>query len=154
MIRHALTLSAVLLLVSCARSEETPQPCSFDENGSIIAEAGNAIAGCAEPAALPRGATREKTGRLTILKAPLPPPFSDLASEGLQGAPKKEPKLVRRAVPPELAYYIRAFPQADRPSGDVLDLASYQPSCCGTVASFSTATAMTTRWSSFHTRLP
>ena len=124
MIRFALLLPLAALTAACSRTDHAALLCTFDENGKIITESGRYTAACVEPTALPRGATQEPTGRLTILEAPLPPPFSDLDVKWPPDPVNDKPVLTRPAVPPELSYYIRAFPQATEPAGDVLDLGS------------------------------
>ena len=54
----------------------------------------------------------------------MPPPFSDLDGKWPSDPVNSKPLLSRPAIPPELFYYIRAFPQAAEPAGDVLDLGS------------------------------
>ncbi len=122
--RICTALTAAVFLAACTQFEDEAALCTFDENGRLILEAGNAIAACVEPASIPVGATQERSGRLTILEAPLPPPFSELDKEWTPGPVTDEPKLARPPVPPVLSYYIRAFPQAKEPAGDVLDLGS------------------------------
>ena len=124
MMRFCLLLPLVALTAACSRTDDAALLCTFDENGKLIMEAGRYTAACAEPSAIPRGATQETTGRLTILEAPLPPPFSDLDGKWPPDPVNDKPVLTRPAVPPELSYYIRAFPQAAEPVGDVLDLGS------------------------------
>lgn len=85
-------------------------------------ESGRYTATCVEPAPIPQGAKQESTGRLTILEAPLPAPFTDLDKKWPPDPINDKPVLARPAVPPELSYHIRAFPQAAEPAGDVLDL--------------------------------
>jgi hypothetical protein len=111
-------------LAACSQVDDSAALCTFDENGRMIMEADNATAACEEPAAVPIGATQERSGRLTIQEAPLPPPFHDLDKERPPQPVTDKPKLVRPSVPPKLSYYIRAFPQAEEPAGDVLDLGS------------------------------
>ena len=111
-------------LAACSQVDDTATLCTFDENGRMIMEAGNLTAACEEPAAIPIGATQERSGRLTIQEAHLPPPFSDLDKEWPPQPVTDKPKLVRPSVPPDLSYYIRACPQAEEPAGDVLDLGS------------------------------
>ena len=124
MTRPAIAALLLTAFSACAEREEAPQLCAFDENGRIVMEAGNATAACVEPAPIPSGASQEPSGRLTIQEAPLSPPFSDLDKEWPPQPVTDEPKLSKSAVPPELAYYIRAFPQAEKPAGDVLHLGS------------------------------
>ncbi|MXP15703.1 hypothetical protein GRI44_13185 [Altererythrobacter confluentis] len=109
---------------ACSQTMPEQPLCAFDENGTIITEVGNDTAACVEPAPIPNGASQESTGRLTILEAPLSAPFFDLDKQWPPDPANVEPELVRPAVPPELSYYIRAFPQDDEPAGDVLSLGS------------------------------
>lgn len=124
MIRICLFLPLVALAAACSKSEPEQPLCAFDENGRIVMQSGNAEAPCVEPAPIPTGAKQDQSGRLTILEAPLPPPFSGLDGEWPPVPVIDKPVLARLAVPPELSYYIRAFPQAVEPAGQVLDLAS------------------------------
>lgn len=124
MMRIFALLAMAGCLAACSQVDDTAALCTFDEHGHLIMEAGNVSAACEEPAAIPIGAAQERSGRLTILEAPLPPPFYDLGKEWPPQPVTDKPKLVRPSVPPELAYYIRAFPQAERPAGDTLDLGS------------------------------
>ena len=124
MIRISLLLPLVALATACSRTDDAALLCTLDENGRIITESGRYTAACVEPTAIPRGATQEPSGRLTILEASLPPPFSDLTGQWPPDPVIDKPVLARPAVPPELSYYIRAFPQAAEPAGDVLDLGS------------------------------
>lgn len=124
MMRFCLLLPLVSLTAACSKSEPEQPLCAFDENGRIGMQSGNAEAACVEPAPVPTGAKQEKSGRLTILEAPLPPPFSDLDGKWPPDPVNDKPVLARPAVPPELSYFIRAFPQAAEPAGDVLDLGS------------------------------
>lgn len=122
--RIFLLLTLVALATGCSRTDDAALLCTLDENGRIIMESGRYTAACVEPTAIPRGATMEPTGRLTILEAPLPAPFTDLNKKWPQDPVKAEPQIARPAMPTELSYYIRAFPQEERPAGDVLDLSS------------------------------
>lgn len=122
--RVYLLLPLLVLAVACSKSEPEQPLCAFDENGRIVMQSGNAEAACVAPAPVPTGAKQEKSGRLTILEAPLPPPFSDLDGKWPPDPVNDKAVLARPAVPPELSYYIRAFPQAAEPAGDVLDLGS------------------------------
>ena len=124
MIRFALLLPLVALAVACSRTDDAALLCTYDENGKIIMESGKYTAACAEPTAIPRGATQEPTGRLTVLEAPLAPPFSGLDGKWPPDPVNDKTVLARPAVPPLLSHYIRAFPQAAEPAGEVLDLAS------------------------------
>lgn len=124
MMRCCLLLSLVALAAACSQSGPEQPLCTFDDQGRIVMQSGDAEAACVEPAPVPTGAKQEKSGRLTILEAPLPPPFSDLDGKWPPDPVNDEPQLTRPAVPPELSYYIRAFPQAAEPAGDVLDLGS------------------------------
>ena len=124
MIRFALLLPLAALTAACSRTDDAALLCSFDENGKIITESGRNTEACVEPMAIPRGATQEPTGRLTILEAPLPRPFSDLDGKWPPDPVNDEPVLARPAVPPALSYYIRAFPQPAEPAGDVLSMGS------------------------------
>ena len=124
MIRLALLLPLAALTAACSRTDDAALLCTFDENGKIITESGRYTAACVEPTALPRGAMQEPTGRLTILEAPLPPPFFDFDGKWPPDPVNDKPVLTRPAVPPELSYYIRAFPQAAEPAGDVLSMGS------------------------------
>lgn len=124
MMRFCLLLPLVSLTAACSKSEPEQPLCAFDENGRIVMQSGNAEAACVEPAPVPTGAKQEKSGRLTIVEAPLPPPFSDLDGKWPPDPVNDKAVLARPAVPPELSYYIRAFPQAAEPAGDVLDLGS------------------------------
>ncbi|AKQ40824.1 hypothetical protein CP97_00310 [Aurantiacibacter atlanticus] len=124
MIRPALISLAVMLLAACTQQAEQQPLWTFDENGRIVTAAGNAPSACVEPAAIPAGATQETSGRLTILEAPLPAPFISLQEDWPPEPENYEPKLARPAVPAELAYYVRAFPQEEQPAGDVLSIAS------------------------------
>ena len=124
MIRISLLLPLVAPATACSRTDDAVLLCTLDENGRIITESGRYTAACVEPTAIPRGATQEPSGRLTILEASLPPPFSDLTGQWPPDPVIDKPVLARPAVPPELSHYIRAFPQAAEPAGDVLDLGS------------------------------
>jgi len=124
MIRICFLLPLVALAAACSRTDDESLLCTFDENGRIITESGRYTAACVEPTAIPRGATQEPTGRLTLLEAPLPPPFSDLDGKWPPDPVNDKPVLTRPAVPPELFYYIRAFPQPAEPAGDVLSMGS------------------------------
>ena len=124
MMRICLLLPLAALIAACSPSKPEQPLCTFDDNGRIVMQSGNAESACVDPAPIPAGATQEQSGRLTILKAPLPPPFSDLDGKWPPDPVNHESVLTRPAVPPELSYYIRAFPQATEPAGDVLDLGS------------------------------
>lgn len=124
MIRVALFLPLIALAAACSPSEPEQPLCTFDDQGRIVMQSGNAEAACVEPAPIPTGATQEPTGRLTILEAPLPPPFSDLDGKWPPDPVNHKPVLTRPAVPPDLSYYIRAFPQPAEPAGDVLSMGS------------------------------
>ena len=124
MIRICFLLPLVALAAACSRTDDESLLCTFDENGRIITESGRYTAACVEPTAIPRGTTQEPTGRLTLLEAPLPPPFSDLDGKWPPDPVTDKPVLTRPAVPPELSYYIRAFPQPAEPAGDVLSMGS------------------------------
>ncbi|MCV0383760.1 hypothetical protein F7D01_12890 [Erythrobacter sp. 3-20A1M] len=124
MIRVVLLLPVAALIAACSPSGPEQLLCTFDDKGRIVTQSGNAEAACVEPAPIPTGATQEQSGRLTILEAPLPPPFSDLGEKLPPDPVNSKPVLERFAVPPELSYYIRAFPQAAEPRGAVLDLGS------------------------------
>lgn len=124
MMRVALSLPISALIAACSPSEPEQPLCTFDDQGRIVTQSGNAEAACVEPAPIPTGATQEQSGRLTILEAPMPPPFSDLDGKWPSDPVNSKPLLSRPAIPPELFYYIRAFPQAAEPAGDVLDLGS------------------------------
>lgn len=124
MIRISLLLPLVALATACSRTDDAALLCTLDENGRIITESGRYTAACVDPTAIPRGATQEQSGHLTILDAPLPAPFTDLDKNWPPDPVNDKPVLARPAVPPELSHYIRAFPQAAEPAGDVLDLGS------------------------------
>ena len=124
MIRVALFLPLIALAAACSPSEPEQPLCTFDDQGRIVMQSGDAEAACVKPAPIPTGAKQEKSGRLTILEAPLPPPFSDLDGKWPPDPVNDKPVLTRPAVPPELSYYIRAFPQATEPAGDVLSMGS------------------------------
>ena len=112
------------ILAACAAQDEASQLCSFDERGRIVTEAGDVNAACVEPAPVPKGATQEKSGRLTVLEAPLPPPFHDLELSWPPEPVTSDPKLARPPVPAELSYFIRAFPLEDGPAGEVLSIST------------------------------
>ena len=78
MIRVVLLLPIAALIAACSPSGPEQPLCTFDDQGRIVMQSGNAEVACVEPAPIPTGAKQEKSGRLTILEAPLPPPFSDL----------------------------------------------------------------------------
>ena len=124
MMRVSLLLLLVALGTACSRTDDEALLCTLDENGRIIMESGRYTAACVEPTEIPHGATKEPTGRLTILEAPLPAPFTDLDEKWPPDPVEAEPQLVRPAMQAELSYYVRAFPQDRQPAGDVLDLAS------------------------------
>jgi len=124
MIRPALLSLAVMLLTACTQQAEQQPLCTFDENGEIVLRSSNAEAACVEPAPIPTGATQEPSGRITILEAPLPKPFSTLAGDSSNSVAVEEGGPVAEAMPAELSYYIRAYPRATEPAGDVLDLGS------------------------------
>ena len=124
MIRICFLLPLVALAAACSRTDDESLLCTFDENGRIITESGRYTAACVEPTAIPRGTTQEPIGRLTLLEAPLPPPFSDFDGKWPPDPVNDKPVLTRPAVPPELSYYIRAFPQPAEPAGDVLSMGS------------------------------
>ena len=113
-----------LLLAACAAQEEEPPLCSFDESGRIMMEAGDTEAACVEPAPVPKDAKQEKSGRLTVLEASLPPPFRDLDKSWPPAPATGRPELARASVPAELSYYIRAFPQEERPAGESLSISN------------------------------
>lgn len=108
--RHALAL--VLLAASCSGDEQS-------RGGANAAEA-------TTPAPVPKGAAVSPGGYLTIVEAPLPAPFATLDDEQPSPAQPSDqtPELVHPSVPPALRRFIRAFPQAEKPNGDVLDLGS------------------------------
>lgn len=108
--RRALALA--LLTASCSGGEQSRE-------GANAAEA-------TAPAGIPRDAAVTPSGHLTILEAPLPAPFATLNDENPSRArlADRTPELVHPAVPPTLRRFIRAFPQAKKPNGDVLDLGS------------------------------
>ena len=122
--RVYLLLPLLVLAVACSKSEPEQPLCAFDENGRIVMQSGNAEAACIEPAPIPTGALQERSGRLTILEAPLPPPFTNLDKKWPPDPIEAEPQIARPAMPAELSYYIRAFPQDREPAGAVLDLGS------------------------------
>ena len=122
--RVYLLLPLLALAEACSKSEPEQPLCAFDENGRIVMQSGNAEAACIEPAPIPTGALQERSGRLTILEAPLPAPFTDLDKKWPPDPVEAEPQIARPAMPAELSYYIRAFPQDREPAGDVLDLSS------------------------------
>ncbi|QDH36420.1 hypothetical protein [Porphyrobacter sp. YT40] len=124
MMRVALSLPISALIAACSPSGPEQPLCTFDDQGRIVMQSGNAEVACVEPAPIPTGAKQEKSGRLTILEAPLPPPFSDLDGKWPPDPVNQEPVLTRPAVPLDLSYYVRAFPQATEPAGEVLDLGS------------------------------
>ncbi|GAA5053569.1 hypothetical protein GCM10023208_15660 [Erythrobacter westpacificensis] len=124
MMRVSLLLPLVALATACSRTDDAALLCTLDENGRIITESGRYTAACVEPTAIPRGATQEPTGRLTILEAPLPAPFTDLDKKWPPDPVEAEPQIARPAMPTELSYYIRAFPQEERPAGDVLSIST------------------------------
>ncbi|MGB7374145.1 hypothetical protein [Pontixanthobacter sp.] len=124
MIRAALQLVVLVALAACADSASVPPLCSFDESGKMVMQSGNTEAACVEPAPVPKGAVQETTGRITILEAPLHEPFSSLTGDGSSSAPVNPDRPVPEALPAELSYYIRSFPRAEEPAGDVLDLGS------------------------------
>lgn len=124
MMRVVLLLPIAALIAACSQSGPEEALCTFDDQGRIVMQSGNAEAACVEPAPIPTGAKPEKSRRLTILEAPLPPPFSDIDGKLPPDPVNHETVLTRPAVPPELSYYIRAFPQAAEPTGEVLDLGS------------------------------
>ncbi|MEH6759215.1 MAG: hypothetical protein V7676_17160 [Parasphingorhabdus sp.] len=111
-------------LAACADTSTEVPLCSFDENGKVILQSGEAKAACVESAPIPTGATQETTGRITILEAPLPKPFSTLAGDSSNSVTVEQSGPVAEAMPAELSYYIRAFPRAKEPAGDVLSLGS------------------------------
>jgi len=96
--------------------------CSGGEQSREGANAAEATA----PAGIPRDAAVTPSGHLTILEAPLPVPFATLNDRNPSRArlADRTPELVHPAVPPTLRRFIRAFPQAKKPNGDVLDLGS------------------------------
>ena len=122
--RHYFSVALAALTAACSQSGPEQPLCSFDEQGLIVMQSGNSDAACVEPAPIPTDAKQEHSGRLTILEAPLPLPFSDLDGKWPSDPVNSKPLLSRPAIPPELFYYIRAFPQAAEPAGDVLDLGS------------------------------
>ncbi|PZT90745.1 MAG: hypothetical protein DI637_03165 [Citromicrobium sp.] len=124
MIRISLLLPLVALATACSRTDDAALLCTLDENGRIITESGRYTAACVEPTAIPRGATQEPSGRLTILEAPLPAPFTGLDKKWPPDPVEAEPQIARPAMPTELSYYIRAFPQEKTPAGDVLSIST------------------------------
>ena len=104
MIRVALFLPLIALAAACSPSEPEQPLCTFDDQGRIVVQSGNAEAACVEPAPIPTGATQEQSGRLTILEAPMPPPFSDLDGKWPSDPVNSKPLLSRPAIPPELFY--------------------------------------------------
>lgn len=124
MMRVSLLLLLVALGTACSRTDDEALQCTVDENGRIITKSGRYTAACVKPNAIPRGGTQEPTGRLTILEAPLPAPFTDLDRKWPPDPVDAGPVIARPAVPTELSYYIRAFPQEERPAGDVLSIST------------------------------
>lgn len=107
-----------LLSIACSNSDGNEPPCSAP-NERAGAEK------CADPAPAPRGAKQERSGRLTVLEAPMPAPFTTLDEQWPSQKPtRRVPRLVHPSVPPALRPFIRALPQAEKPSGAVLDLGS------------------------------
>jgi hypothetical protein len=106
-----LALALLLLAASCSDSGRNSE--------------GSNAPGATKPAPLPKGATSMPGGYLTILEAPLPAPFAALdGGQPPASQPSGPPDLVHPPVPPSLRRFIRAFPQSEKPNGDVLDLGS------------------------------
>ena len=100
--------------------------CSRGDGAASSAPAPQQTVEITASAPVPNGARLEPSGHITILEAPLPAPFTTLASAELKPQPSsaRTPELAHPAVPADLRAFVRAFPQAERPNGEVLDLGS------------------------------